>query len=290
MARKKKPTLPKPVNVPLPFKILIDNQEKRKYEFIGQKQEDVPYSFEGIESNSDNGNLPYLVQTEKRWLGHLGDYSLDYLNEADREKYGPMPKCVIERKSKADLYTSFANRDNMEQRICRQAEECEFSAVVIEAEWLEIFTDPPKYQKNGVIYTSKLNPTMIHRSIQSWSIEYRNVHWFTYPGREAAESATFQFLYRFWEKLKKHQTDRQRKTINYETYHEGMKANRNNIPITECPYPRAKHVGDLADWWCRGWIDMADIMSAKTKHRTKCSEPPEFPSSIFYSDYERKNK
>lgn len=281
MARKKKSSLPSPISVPLPFKILIDNQEK------------LPYEFRGMTSNANFGNLPYditsevdyVVSAENRHLGYLGDYSLTHLNEENEAKYGRIPKCIIERKSKSDFFSSMADRANFEERVARLSEEAAYAAVVVESEWDEMFRDPPKYWKKGILVTSEMSPTVISRTVQSWTMEYSNVHWFTYPGREAAEGATFQLLMRFWEKFKKFETDQQRKTSNYKVYHEGQRAKFKKKSIEDNPYPRTKTYGDPYDWWMRGYIDMCDIMSEKTRGRTKCSEPPVFPTCIFNSDF-----
>lgn len=276
MARKKRVVPENPTFVNCPFKILIDNQEK------------IPYKFDNERSNSDNGYLPYKVETEVRWLKKLGDYSLDHLNEESLEKHGPMPRCIIERKSFSDFIGSFSDRDNFEERVARLCEEVEFGAIVVEAEWKTFFTEPLKYfDKNGIERESKYSITSIHRSVQSFQMEYKNVHWCFYPGRESAESATFQYLMRFWNHFKKHQLDRDRKKANYQAYHEGIKASRQQIPIDSNPYPRARRVGDLGDYWNRGYIDGIDLFSQKTNGKTKCSEPPTFPQEIFYSDFQR---
>lgn len=272
MARKRaakifKREIPKKTHVNCPFKILIDTQEQ------------IPYTFEGIESNSDHGNLPYLVQTERKWLERLGDYSLIFPEEIAR----PHPKVCIERKSKADFFGSIADRSNWEERLARQCEELEYAAIIIEAEWLEI--------AQGIPY-SDMNFTSIHRTVQSWTIEYSKVHWFFYPGREAAESACFWLLYRCYEKARKLETDKHRKLTNYHVYFEGMKANRAKIAVTDNPYQNGKRriIGDLADWWGRGWIDQQDINSTKANGKPRCAEPPEFPDCVFSRDFQHKGK
>lgn len=255
----------KKTHVSCPFTILIDTQEKE------------PYTFEGIESNSDHGNLPYFVRTERKWLERLGDYSLIFPEEIAATQ----PKVCIERKSKADFFGSIAKRDNWEERLARQCEELDYAAIIIESEWLEI--------AQGIPY-SDMNFTSIHRTIQSWTIEYQKVHWFFYPGRDAAESACFWLLMRCYEKARKFEMDKHRKLSNYNVYHEGMRANRKGIAVTENPHQNGKRrtIGDSADWWARGWIDQQDINSAKANGKPRCSEPPEMPECIFSSDFIRK--
>ena len=259
--------------------------------------EQLPYQFSDIESNSDNGNLPYEVVTERKALNYLGDYSLDccfysldHLDEASREKYGAIPRIIVERKSKSDFFSSMAKRENFEGRLARLCEEVEYAAVVVEAEWFEIMTDPPEFRKKGdrgAFSKSNMDPRSIHRTVQSWSIEYQKVHWFFYPGREAAESATFWLLYRFWEKFKKHKLNKDRQLENYEAYFHGIKDFVNKVEVTNCPYEPEKKTGDKRDYWCRGWIDMQDARSSKTRGKRICSDPPIFPDQIFSSDYKR---
>lgn len=268
MARSRKSilkSLSKATHINCPFKILVDTQEKN------------PYTFQNIESNSDHGCLPYKVETETKWLDRLGDYSLIFPEEISL----PHPKVCIERKSKEDFFGSMAKRDNWEERLARQCEELEYSAIIIESEWLEIGTNPPPY--------SDMPFTSIHRTVQSWTIEYSSVHWFFYPGREAAESACFWLLYRLYEKARKLETDKHRRLSNYSSYHEGMKANRQGILVTDNPHQNGKRrtIGDQADYWYRGWLDMQDISSSKTKGKPRCSEPPVFPNEIFSRDFVR---
>jgi hypothetical protein len=268
MARKKTAPPEKPTHINCPFSIIVDTQEKKFHR----------YTFSDIKSNADNGHLPFKVDIVSKWLDRLGDYSLILPPPYDN---GPKPRCIVERKSKEDFFGSMAKRDNWEERLARMCEEVECPAVIVESEWSDIFDVPAAY--------SHMNPTTMHRTVQSWTIEYAKVHWFFYPGREAAEIATFWYLYRFYEKVKKFETDKLRQLTNYEAYFDGLKANRMGVPVDENPHPRTRTIGDLADFWSRGWIDAQDIHSAKNKGNRKCSEPPTFPDIVFSRDYAREN-
>jgi ERCC4-type nuclease len=137
----------------------------------------LPYRFVGLRANADQDYATIVVPTRRISL-KTGDYSIDGL-----------PGVVVERKSKSDLFGSVARRDNFESRLGRM-NALEFSAVVVEAEWREILTDPPPH--------SKLNPKALFRTILSWQQRFPGVHWLAMPGRAAAEAATFRILETFW--------------------------------------------------------------------------------------------
>lgn len=156
---------PKPECLQCPFTVLIDSREQ------------APYAFLGLRSNADEGNLPIIVPT-MRVAMVTGDYGL----------FG-LPRIAIERKSKEDLFASVARRDNFEDRLERMTR-LDFAAVVIEAEFSEIMTRPPKY--------TKYQPKSLMRTLMAWMIRYRGVHWLPMPDRWAAEQATFRLIERYW--------------------------------------------------------------------------------------------
>lgn len=151
--------------IPCPFEIVVDSREQQ------------PYRFDGLHANADKLNARLAVSVRRAALA-VGDYSL----------WGH-PGVVVERKSKSDLFGSVTRRDNFESRLGRM-NALEFSAVVVEAEWREILTDPPPH--------SKLNPKALFRTILSWQQRFPGVHWLAMPGRAAAEAATFRILETFW--------------------------------------------------------------------------------------------
>jgi len=110
----------------------------------------------------------------------VGDYSI----------FG-LPQIAIERKSKADLYSSVVKRANFEGRLERMSNDRAFALVIVEAELLEILTKPPHH--------SQFSPKALARTIWAWQQRYRGVHWIFAPSREHAEAITFRHLERFYE-------------------------------------------------------------------------------------------
>jgi hypothetical protein len=101
-----------------------------------------------------------------------------------------MPTVGVERKSKADVFGSMADHDGFEARVRHMAGVLAFGAVVVEAQWDEIYKDPPE--------RSQMNPKSIFGSVLDWQQCYPNVHWEMMPGRWAAEQCTFRILERAW--------------------------------------------------------------------------------------------
>lgn len=148
-------------------------------------REQSPYAFRSIPADgSDPGQLLH-VHTEVRGL-KSGDYSLD----------GFADLVAVERKSKADLFgTVGQGRDRFERELER-LNAMRFAAVMVEAEWSEIMTSPPRHSQLGV--------KTISRSVLAWQQRYTRVHWHFWPTREVAEVVTFRILERFWkEELKR---------------------------------------------------------------------------------------
>ena len=165
MARRRtKPAADPPA---FPCAIVIDQQEK------------IPYAFDRIKADASQGEGFVVVRTE---VGHLktGDYSLA----------GYEHRVACERKSKADCFSTIGQgRDRFERELAR-LNGMQFACVVVEAEWSEIFSDPPKH--------SQLPPRTIYRSVLAWQQRFPRVHWEMCPGREFAEVTTFRVLERFW--------------------------------------------------------------------------------------------
>ncbi len=154
-----------PTPIPCPFEIVIDTREQS------------PYAFLNMRANAKDRGARFVVATRRLCLPN-GDYSI----------FG-YPQVAVERKSKADLFGSVAKRDNFEGRLERMAElDCAY--VVVEAEWSEVLSNPPRH--------SKLNPKALFRTLLAWQQRYRGVHWLGMPGRDAAEATTFRILERFW--------------------------------------------------------------------------------------------
>jgi ERCC4-type nuclease len=150
-----------------PAVVLIDTREQ------------LPFRFTGLRADAKDGRRPLDVTTRVETLP-TGDYSLDGLRD----------QVAIERKSLADLYHTLGqNRDRFERELIRLAALC-FAAVVIEADWLKILSEPPAH--------SRLNPKSIFRSVIAWQQRFPRVHWWACPHRRFAEIATLRILERFY--------------------------------------------------------------------------------------------
>lgn len=242
MPTRRKPAVvakPKPSVINCPFSIVIDKQEKH------------PFTFQNIPSNSNTNNVPFQIETAFEHLSNLGDYTIRVPGYENG-----YPRIMVERKSLGDLYVSMGKRENWEWRLGMMCEECEYAAVVCEADWAEIFENPPVHQ---ITDGPHITPTIIHRTIQSWTDRFPRVHWFLYPGRDSAEVGTFWLLYRFYENIKEHKSNRDRKQANYKAYYEGMIAFKKKVPNNQSSYPRKHAFGDLADFWLRGWLDAESV-------------------------------
>lgn len=165
MPRSKKPAPSGPVESP--YLIVIDTREK------------TPFMFRGAKTDADQGHRPLSVRTVVRGLP-TGDYSLE----------GYESQVAVERKSLADLYNTISQGRERFVRELERLDAMEYAAVVIEASWLQIITDPPAY--------SKLPPKIVFRSVISWQQRFRRVHWWPTEGHRLAETATLRILERFW--------------------------------------------------------------------------------------------
>jgi ERCC4-type nuclease len=148
-----------------PFTVVVDTREQS------------PYLFLGLTGGPRRRPLPLAVPTMRAGLP-VGDYSiLGY------------PQIVVERKSKEDLYGSVSRRSNFVGRLERM-DELIYSAVVVEAEYLDCLGNPPRF--------AKLHPRSLSGTLIAWRQRYRGVDWYFVPGREAGERTTFRILERFW--------------------------------------------------------------------------------------------
>lgn len=157
------------VAVDCPFSVVIDTREQR------------PYGFVGILSDAKYGRLPINVKTQVSTL-KVGDYSI----------VGHEHEILIERKSKADLFASFASqaeRDKMDKRFTVMNRGV--GIMMIEASLDEICSDPPPH--------TLVNPRSIIHTYFAWQVRFPRVHWSFWPDRRLAEVATFRFLEHFWD-------------------------------------------------------------------------------------------
>ncbi len=156
-----------------PFTILIDGREQ------------APYRFTGLRADKTQQHRPLDVKTE--WASPVlrtGDYSLRDLEGDYRDLI------CIERKSIQDLFNTLgSDRERFQREHERMAEiagrDGGYTAVVIEATWPEILSNPPE--------RSRLEPKTVIRTAMSWSQRY-GVHWWAVGPRRLAEAATFRML------------------------------------------------------------------------------------------------
>lgn len=155
----------------VPFKILVDAQEKH------------PYQFGGLFSDASLKRRPLAIETEWRSL-KTGDYSID----------GWEKHVTVERKSLEDLYSTLGqHRERFEREHMRMAGlGAGNSCVVIEASWERILKHPPG--------RSRLLPKVVFRTFLSWSQKYA-VPWFALEDRRFAEVATFRWLECWWNRI-----------------------------------------------------------------------------------------
>ena len=144
---------------------------------VADTREQAPYAVAGLERDARDGGGPLVVDVVRGTL-RSGDYSLAGC-EAD---------VAVERKSLADLYgTVGQGRDRFQRELTRLAA-MKFAAVVIEATWAEIVTEPPPH--------TKLPPKTVFRSVLAWSVRYR-IPFLPCGPRRLAEITTFRFLEKF---------------------------------------------------------------------------------------------
>lgn len=155
-----------------PFVVIIDTREQ------------CPYRFESIVADvrEDPLRRPISIAYVRRFLPQ-GDYSI----------VGYESAVAVERKSIEDLFGTLAHgRRRFEDEMLRLQSEATFAAIVVEAEWSDILSSPPRF--------SKLNPKTVFRTALSWQQRFPRVHWLMMPGRTAGEIATYRILEKFWEK------------------------------------------------------------------------------------------
>ena len=164
--RRRSPSAPGEISSAFPGVVIVDTREQ------------LGYSFANITADADAGGGKLFVPTLTLGLPS-GDYSLQ----------GYEGEVGVERKSKGDLYSTIGQgRD----RFVRELERLDcytFAAVVVEAEWSEVLSDPPSH--------SQLAPKTVMRSILAWMQRYPRVHWQFVPGRDVGELFTFRMLERF---------------------------------------------------------------------------------------------
>ena len=161
-----------------PFAVLVDSREQ------------LPYSFAGLRADACDHYRPLVVELRGATLSE-GDYSVE----------GLQGRVAVERKSAADLFGTIGQGRERFIRELERLNGLDVAAVVVEAEWSEIFTRPPEH--------SQLPPKVVLRSCLTWQQRFPHVHWVFCPGRAFAERVTFRILERAWKaEQKKTQTQK----------------------------------------------------------------------------------
>jgi len=161
---------PRAVYTP-PWSLVIDSREQ------------APFRFTRIPATAKEGGGYVVPRLTTGIALPTGDYSIAGLESA----------VCIERKSLSDLFGSVGReRDRFEREFQRMAE-MQWSAIVVESHESDIELRPPR--------GTKILPSTILGTIESWSIRYSRTHWF-FPGdRRRAEIRTYRLLARFWESV-----------------------------------------------------------------------------------------
>ena len=177
-------TIKQPEILTTPFRVSIDSNESS------------PYSFTGIKATGDRHNRMLVVPTTIKPLFAMGKREVETRNGmfikglADYSIDGFEEQVQVERKSKVDLYSTLGQRRHEFEAEIVRLQECDFAAVVIEADWADLLNGAPN---------SQLSPTVVIRTILSWSVRYPRCHWFTCRNRRMGELVTFRLLSKFWE-------------------------------------------------------------------------------------------
>ena len=161
-----------------PFTIVIDTREQRPYTFeaVPADAAEIPLDEFAVRGEAAPHYLRVATVTEKL---DAGDYSAQ----------GFESRVAIERKSKADFFGTLGQgRTRFEAELTRLAGYT-FAAILVEAEWSEILTDPPEH--------SRMSSRSIVRSVLAWQQRYPRIHWHFWPGRDVAEVVCYRMLDRF---------------------------------------------------------------------------------------------
>jgi hypothetical protein len=167
------------VGVMCPFTVVIDSAEQS------------PFTFQGLQTDADQGSRPLIVETKWQALGRhpdsLGDYSLD----------GYIGRCHVERKSMDDAHGTIlgwgVRRDRFEREL-QNLSGLDAAMIVVECSLATLLANAPAFKR-----TAAQNQKALHRSIIAFQQDYR-VPWVFCDSRRLAEQTTFRFLERYWRK------------------------------------------------------------------------------------------
>lgn len=165
-----------PAIITCPFTVVIDTREKQ------------PFAFAAIRTDAKLGRRPLIVQVVRRAIW-AGDYSIDGYDRP-HDEFNRQIGIAIERKGIADLFSTIGQARARFIRELHRLVIYRVAAVVVEAEWSEIFANPPAH--------SRLPAKNVWRSVLAWQQRFPSIHWHFCPGRAFAEVTTFRVLERFW--------------------------------------------------------------------------------------------
>ena len=196
---------------------LVDASGRFLIPVVIDTREQLPFTFGGMLCDQTDGGGSLTVPTVRGTL-KSGDYSL----------LGYETRVAVERKSLADLYSTLGQgRERFEREIQRFADDCEFAAVVVEADWSAVLNRYPQSLLDlraefvGRVSAgdtsapwsewvnwldeamptpppqSLLAPKTVYRTVLAWQQRYPNVHWWMCPNRQLAEVTTFRVLEKF---------------------------------------------------------------------------------------------
>jgi ERCC4-type nuclease len=161
----------------MPFTIVVSNNEVAH---------GAAYTFDNMPPINEGRRI--VVRTVSRHL-KTGDYTLEGFED----------RICVERKQLSDLFQCCGNeRDRFRAEVQRMSE-MEHAFIVIEADTREAWR-PSEFFAN---WKSKVRPRSVEGTLVSWSLRYRNVHWWPCGSRRAAEIRTFEVLEMFWRNLSK---------------------------------------------------------------------------------------
>lgn len=166
------------------------------FTIIQDSNEQSPYTFTGIPVDGDRHDRKWVVPVEVKPLYKTGTRLIEIdgvqysKGLADYSIKGFEEQIQIERKSLSDFFSTLGSRRDSFEAEIKRLNECEFAAVVIEAELSQMASEPPR----------EMSVKTVYRTMISWRTRYPRVHWITVPGRRFAEVATYYTLFRWWQK------------------------------------------------------------------------------------------
>jgi ERCC4-type nuclease len=144
------------------------------------KREQQPWTFEDVYIGAGKDRRLLVIESVPKTI-KSGDYSI----------VGYEDQVAIERKSKADLFSTIGSGRARFVRELARLDKLKWAAVIIECEWYDAMMCPPE--------RSEMSVSSIDGSINAWTQRFPGVHWFWRPGRYIASKVCYKLLQRFYE-------------------------------------------------------------------------------------------